>query len=90
MLKNQQSALKHSQTRSYRSGRRLSRGRGQTWEYNCVVVFDAELRQVLDVSTGQSGALHQHVSLLLSRSSCQVIYHVHLVDVGCKHVYLQE
>lgn len=54
------------------------------------MVFDAEFGQVLDVSTGQSGTFHQHVSLLLSRRSGQVIDDMHLVDVGCKHVHLQE
>lgn len=54
------------------------------------MVFGAEFGKVLDVPTGQSGAFYQHVSLLLSRSSSQVIDHVHLVDVGGKHAYLQE
>lgn len=53
------------------------------------MVFDTEFRQVLDVSSGQSCTLHQHVSLLLRRLSCQVIHDVHLVDVGGKHVYLR-
>lgn len=53
------------------------------------MVFDTEFRQVLDVSAGQSCALHQHVSLLLRWFSCQVIHHMHLLDVGGKHVYLQ-
>lgn len=61
---------------------------GQTWEYNSIVVFDAELGQVLDVATGQSGALHQHVPLLLGRLAFQVVHHVHLVNVGGKHAHL--
>lgn len=59
-----------------------------TWEYNCIVVFDTEIRQVLDVSTGQSCTLHQYVSLLLGRISCQVVYHMHLLDIRRKHVHL--
>ncbi|KAA8587936.1 hypothetical protein FQN60_001130 [Etheostoma spectabile] len=36
------------------------------------MVFNAEFRQVLDVSTGQSCALHQHISLLFRRFAFQV------------------
>lgn len=61
----------------------------QTWEYDGIVLFDAEFGQVLDVSTGQSGALHQHVPLLLRRFAFHVIHHVHLVDVGGEHVDLR-
>lgn len=53
------------------------------------MVFDTEFRQILDVSTGQPRTLHQHVSLLLSRFAFQMINHVHLVNVGGKHVYLR-
>lgn len=53
------------------------------------MVFDAEIREVLDVSTGQSRTLHQHVSLLLRRFSCQVVYHMHLLHIRGKHAHLQ-
>lgn len=61
----------------------------RTWEDNCIVVLGAEFRKVLDVSAGQSGTFHQHVSLLLSWSPGQVINHTHVVNVGCKHAYLR-
>ncbi len=54
------------------------------------MVFDTELRQVLDVSTGQPRALYQHVPLLLRRCAFQVIHHMHLVNVGGEHVNLQQ
>lgn len=53
------------------------------------MVFDAEIGQILDVSTGQACTLHQHVPLLLRRFSCQVVYHMHLVNVRGKHAHLQ-
>uniref|UniRef100_G3NAL1 Uncharacterized protein n=1 Tax=Gasterosteus aculeatus TaxID=69293 RepID=G3NAL1_GASAC len=56
-----------------------------TWEYDGVVVFHTEVSQVLDVSTGQSRALHQHVPLLLGGLALQVDQHsgglVHLTAV---------
>lgn len=62
--------------------------REQTWEYNGIVVFDTELRQILDITTGESCALHQNVSFLLRCFAFQVIHYVHLVDVGSKHFHL--
>lgn len=53
------------------------------------MVFGTELRQFLDIPTGESCALHQNVSLLLRRFTFQVIDYVHLVDVGSKHLHLQ-
>lgn len=53
------------------------------------MLFHAELRQILDVSTGQPCALHQHIPLFLRRRTFQVIYHMHLVNIGCEHVHLE-
>lgn len=53
------------------------------------MLFHAELRQILDVSTGQPCALHQHIPLFLRRRTFQVIYHMHLVSIGCEHVHLE-
>lgn len=53
------------------------------------MLCDTEFRQILDVSTSQPGALHQHVSLVLRWFTFQVIHHMHLVNVGSKHVYLR-
>ncbi|CAG5865817.1 unnamed protein product, partial [Menidia menidia] len=43
-----------------------------TWKYDRIVVFDVEFREILDISAGEPGALHQHVSLLLRRLPFQV------------------
>lgn len=53
-----------------------------TWDDEGVQPLDIQRSQVLDVASGDPGALHQDIALLLHRLPLGVVHHVHLGDVG--------
>lgn len=57
-----------------------------TREDDGIQVLYIELREVLDITPGKSGTLHEHISLFLCWGAFQVIDNMHLISVGCKYL----
>lgn len=68
----------------------LNKGSVLTWEDDGIQILYIELREVLDITPGKSGTLHEHISLLLCWRAFQVIDNMHLIGVGCKYLDLWE
>lgn len=58
------------------------------WENNGIRIIYTEIRQIMNVTSGDS-TLHKHIELLLGGGTFQVIYNMHLINAVCEYFNLE-